>query len=51
VCVCDWAKKYFALMLHTAYRVAGFRVNMLNDNTEIALKALCSCLSGPKITL
>ena len=35
--VCDWAEQILCvpLMLLTAYRVAGLRVNMLKDNTEM----------------
>jgi len=31
-------KKYFALMLLTAYRDDGLRVNMLKDDIEIDIK-------------
>ena len=33
-------KKYVALMLLTAYRAAGLRVNMLKDNIEMDRKEM-----------
>jgi len=33
-------KKYVALMLLTAYRAAGLRVNMLKENNEIDFKEM-----------
>jgi hypothetical protein len=33
-------KEYGALMLLTAYRAAGLRVNMLKDNIEMGIKEM-----------
>jgi len=38
MCVTGQTKIDFAFILQTAYRAAGFRVNVLKVNTEIALK-------------
>ena len=35
-------KKYVPLMLLTAYRAAGLRVNMLKDNTEMDIKEMAA---------
>ena len=35
-------RKYFPLMLLTAYRVAGLRVNMLKDNTEMDITEMAA---------
>ena len=39
-------KKYLSLMLLTAYRAAGLRVNMQRDNTEIDIKEMALMTSG-----
>ena len=39
-------KKYFSLMLLTAYRAAGLRVNMLQDNIEMDIKEMVLMTSG-----
>jgi hypothetical protein len=44
-------KKYVPLMLLTAYRAAGLRVNMLKDNIEMDSKETALMTSGLKITL
>ena len=41
MCLCvTGQKKYVPLMLLTAYRAAGLRVNMLKDNIEIGIKEI-----------
>jgi len=39
-------KKYVPLMLLTAYRAAGLRVNMLKDNIEMDIKEMAIMTSG-----
>ena len=39
-------KKYLSLMLLTAYRAAGLRVNMLQDNIEMDIKEMVLMTSG-----
>ena len=39
-------KKYVALMLPTAYRAAGLRVNMLKENNEIDIKEMALIITG-----
>jgi len=39
-------KKYLSVMLLTAYRAAGLRVNMLRDNTEMDIKEMALMTSG-----
>ena len=38
-------KKYVALMLLTAYRAAGLRVNMLKDNIEMDRKEMAPMIA------
>jgi hypothetical protein len=44
-------KKYVPLMLLTAYRAAGLRVNNLKDNIEIGVKEIAFMITRLKITL
>ena len=43
-------KKYLSVMLLTAYRAAGLRVNMLRDNTEMDIKEMALMTSGFSVT-
>jgi hypothetical protein len=44
--VCDCQRKYVPLMLLTAYRVPGFRVNTLKDNIEMGITKIELMFSG-----
>ena len=45
MCVCDCGEKV-PLMLLTAYRAAGLRVNMLKDYIEMDIKEMAFMTSG-----